>query len=124
LHALPEDLARYRGKYRVGFEKTRAARLQRQIASGLFTDRIALPDLDEATPDWDSLTAGQRDEWDLRMAIYAAQIDRMDQGIGRLLAALHDSGADANTLIFFLSDNGASHETIDRSLPGSTLGER
>jgi arylsulfatase len=56
------------------------------------------------------------------MAIYAAQIDRMDQGIGRVVAALRASGALDDTLIMFLSDNGGSHEEVDRGKPGATLG--
>jgi len=124
LHALPEDIAKYRGKYRDGFEKNRAARLQRQIKEGLFPNNTPLPPLDEATPQWDTLTNDQRDEWDLRMAIYAAQVDRMDRNIGRVLDALHENGTDANTLVLFLSDNGGCHEKIDRGQPGAPLGTR
>jgi arylsulfatase A-like enzyme len=124
LHALPEDIAKYRGKYRGGFESIRAARLQRQIEAGLFPAGTFLPALDSETPAWDALTEDERDEWDLRMAIYAAQVDRMDQGIGRLIGALHESGAEANTLIFFLSDNGACHERIERGKPDAPLGTR
>ena len=124
LHALPEDIAKYRGKYREGFEKVRATRLQRQISSGLFSAGTPLPPLDEASPVWDGISEAQRDEWDLRMAIYAAQVDAMDRGVGRVLETLRNAGADENTLVLFLSDNGACHERIDRGQAGALLGER
>lgn len=124
IHALPEDIAKYRGKYRDGFEKTRVARLQRQIKIGLFPKDTPLPQLDKATPQWDALPEERRDEWDLRMAIYAAQIDRMDRGVGQLMDTLREIGADANTLVLFLSDNGACHEKIDRGQPDAPLGTR
>jgi len=57
--------------------------------------------------------AMEREEWDLRMAVYAAMIDRMDQGIGRVLDAVKKIGAEENTLVLFLSDNGASAEFLD-----------
>lgn len=124
LHALPEDIAKYRGKYREGFEKVRVARLQRQVQSGLFPANTPLPEAEPAVRNWENFTEEQRDEWDLRMAIYAAQVDRMDQGIGRMLGTLREIGADANTLIFFLSDNGGCHEKIDRGQPDAPLGTR
>jgi arylsulfatase A-like enzyme len=124
IQALPEDIAKYRGKYRAGFGDVRQARLDRQIALGLFPKNIALPERDPAVPAWADRTEEQRDEMDLRMAIYAAQMDRMDQGIGRLLTTLKDAGADENTLVMFLSDNGGCHEGIERGKPEATLGTR
>jgi arylsulfatase A-like enzyme len=124
IHALPEDIARFRGKYRSGFEEVRTARLRRQVEQQVFPENTQLPPLDKATPQWDKLSEEQRDEWDLRMAIYAAQIDHMDRGIGRVLDTLRETGADANTLILFLSDNGACHEKIDRGQPDAPLGTR
>ena len=123
LHALPDDIARHRGKYRDGFQKIRAARFDRQLAAGLFPAGLTLAPR-EAVADWDKLGDAQRDEWDLRMAIYAAQMESMDRGIGRLLQALRDAGADQNTLIMFMSDNGGCHEQIDRGKPGAVLGTR
>ena len=63
----------------------------------------------DAVP-WDTLSASKKDEMDLRMSIYAAQIDRMDQNIGKLVDALRDLGELDDTLMFFLSDNGGCAE--------------
>lgn len=123
IQALPEDIEKYRGKYRAGFFKVRQARLQRQIEMELFPVGTPLPKHD-AVAKWKELNEAQIEEWDLRMAIYAAQIDRMDQGIGRLLTALNTNGEDENTLILFLSDNGACHEAVDDGEPGALLGTR
>ncbi len=124
LHALPEDIAKYRGKYLAGFGEVRKARLARQIEMGLFPKETPLPPRDPTVKPWGGMTKAEHDEWDLRMAIYAAQIDRMDQDIGRVLAALRESRAEKNTLVLFLSDNGGCHEQIDRGKPGAELGTR
>ena len=63
----------------------------------------------DAVP-WETLTRSKKDEMDLRMAIYAAQVDRMDQNIGKLVAALEELGELDDTLMFFLSDNGGCAE--------------
>lgn len=77
-------------------------------AIGLLENDVDLSD--QVGPDWDSLSEEQKKEMDLRMAIYAAQIDRMDQNIGRLVEFLETRGDLENTIIFFLSDNGACAE--------------
>ncbi len=109
LHAKPEDIAKYRGRYRElgGWLKMRAARWQRQQEMGLATESWQLSDEDENSYDWDS---ANHDHEDLRMAVYAAMIDSMDQNIGRLRAALDTAGVADNTLILFLSDNGGCAE--------------
>ena len=61
-------------------------------------------------PAWDSLPEHRREDLDYRMSIYAAQVDRMDQNIGRLVKSLEDSGKLDNTLILFLADNGGCAE--------------
>ena len=124
IQALPEDIAKYRGKYRAGFGEVRKARLARQIDMGLIPKGTSLLPRDPVVKAWGNMTDEERDEWDLRMAIYAAQVDRMDQGIGRVLGTLHDVGAEENTLVFFLSDNGGCHEKVDQGKPGAVLGTR
>ena len=64
-----------------------------------------------------------KDEWDHRMAVYAAMVDRMDQSIGRVLEAIRRTGVEQNTLVIFLSDNGASAEALD-SWPDPARGHR
>ncbi len=108
LHAWPEDIARYRGKYSQGWDALRAERHARQIGLGLVQRKWALTPRDPRAPAWG--TVSRKDDLDLRMAVYAAQVDRMDQGIGRVLAAVRESGQDQNTLVMFQSDNGGCAE--------------
>ena len=74
-----------------------------------------LPPRDTGVPAWSEVKEKDRDWWDLRMAAYAAMIDRMDRNIGRLLEKLKETGELENTVIFFLSDNGAEADSKDRS---------
>jgi len=110
LHARDEDLARYRGAFEAGWDELREGRIARQKAMGLIDAGTKLSARDPSQPAW-------HDEpecaWQAtRMEAYAAQIDCMDQGIGRILAALDDTGARDDTLVIFLSDNGASDEGL------------
>lgn len=116
LHALPEDIAKYEGKYMKGWDALRTERHQRQIDMGIVDKRWPLTPRDEQAPGWE--TVQDKKAWDRRMAVYAAQIDRMDQGIGRILRKIHEVRADDNTLILFLSDNGGCAEIVDRGKPG------
>jgi len=107
LHAWPEDIAKYRGRYRQGWEELRRQRYARQLEMGLIDESWELTDTDSESYDWE--TADHEFE-DLRMAVYAAMIDRMDQNIGRLLATLEELGVADDTLVLFLSDNGGCAE--------------
>jgi arylsulfatase A-like enzyme len=108
LQAWPEDIAKYRGKYRIGWDKLREQRYQKQIELGITKKEWALSPRPDTIPAWDSLTDAEKDFEDARMAVYAAQVDRMDQAIGRVLAKIKELGEEENTLVIFLSDNGAS----------------
>lgn len=112
LHAWPEDIEKYRGSYRRGWDEVRAERHARQLEMGLFGKHVDLSDRDPESSAWD--TTGDKELWDLRMSIYAAQVDRMDQGIGKVLQALRRNGYYDSTLVMFLADNGACAETIGR----------
>ena len=123
IHARPADIEKYRGSYRKGWEHLRAERYARLLELGLISDSWTLSPPDSDIADWDSLTPGKKKEMDLRMAIYADQVDSMDQGIGRILAALDQMGVADDTLILFLSDNGGTHEPASSKDPNlETLG--
>jgi arylsulfatase len=110
MHALTQDIAKYRGKYDGGYEPVRRARFERMRQLGLIDPKWKLSPPDE---DW-SRTPNQ--EWEARcMEVYAAMIDCMDQGIGRIVAQLKKDGQLENTLIFFLQDNGGCAEQMGRN---------
>jgi arylsulfatase len=120
LHARDEDIARYRGKYKLGWDELRKRRHARMIELGIVDRGWPLTPRDADVPAWEDAT--NQDDWDLRMAVYAAQIDRMDQGIGKLVAKLKELNKLDNTLILFLADNGGCAEIIDRGRPGVPAG--
>jgi len=110
LHALPEDIERYRGKYRGGWDALRKARHEQLKGLGILDKRWDISPRDPNAPPWEHIKL--RDWEDLRMAVYAAQVDRMDQNIGRLVQHLRQLGILDNTLILFLSDNGGCAEFL------------
>jgi arylsulfatase len=117
LQASVADIQRYRGKYQAGWQAIREARFLRQQELGIVPKDLRLPSYPENLPAWESLTPEQRDLEDLRMATYAAMVERMDQGIGRVIDSLERSGRADNTLILFLSDNGAdSFSVVDQAM--------
>jgi len=109
LHAPADDVARYDRTYRVGWQAIREARYRRQVAMGLIGPQTTkLSDRFAPALSWDD---NPTRDWDARaMACHAAMIDRVDQGVGRIVAKLRDLGELESTLILFLSDNGASRE--------------
>lgn len=110
LHAHEADIAKYKGRFDAGWDRLREERLERLIAAGIIRPAWALTERDPTQPAW---TEAERKDWLLRaMEVYAAQIDRMDQGIGRILEALEETGQLENTLLLFLSDNGGCAEDI------------
>jgi len=116
LQAWPEDIARYRGSFMEGFETHRRRRYQFMRDRGLVDERYDLSPTDDRVLNWGNLTLTQKDSFDLRMAIYAAQIDRMDQGLKRIFDKIKEMNEWENTLILFLSDNGGCHEDPSRWL--------
>ena len=114
LHAHDDDIAKYKGRFDAGWDALREARLDKLVASGLLQPHWKLTERDPTQPPW---TAAEQDEqfraWTLRcMEVYAAQVDRMDQGIGRILEGLERNGQLDDTLVIFLADNGACAEDI------------
>lgn len=133
LHALPEDIARYRDKYLDGWDKMRKARYDRQKELGVTITALSAVERDLGPPyrypddikklgagevdrplPWDDLTPEQRRFQATKMAIHAAMVDRMDREIGRVIAQLKAMGAFDKTLVLFASDNGASAEIMVR----------
>ena len=108
LHAWPEDIAKYRGKYKVGWDVIRQRRFQRMKEMGIIGQNHELTPR-ESTP-WDPLSEEQKDAEDLKMAVYCAMIDRVDQNLGRVFKKVRELGEWDNTLILFLTDNGACPE--------------
>lgn len=118
MHALPEDIAKYKGKYDAGYGALRDSRLKRMKELGVVKNNVQLSPQAE---DWDQV---QHRDWELRcMEVYAAMIDRMDQGIGCIVAALKETNRFENTLILFMQDNGGCAEGLGRS-PRNGVSER
>ena len=144
LQAPPEDIARYRDKYLRGWDVMRAERWQRMRRLGLGGNALSLVERDLGPPyafpaaiktlgsnevnrplPWSDLNPLQREFQANKMAVHAAMVDRMDREIGRVLEQLRAMGAMDNTLILFLSDNGASAEMMvrgDGHDPGAVCG--
>jgi arylsulfatase A-like enzyme len=109
LHAPTEDIRKYDGAFDEGWDELRARRLRALTDEGLLDERARLSPRDERVPPW------EHDVWQVeRMQAYAAQVDRMDQGIARIVETLRGRGVLDDTLLLFLSDNGASDEELPK----------
>jgi arylsulfatase A-like enzyme len=135
LHAPDAEIAKYERTYAQGWDKIREQRFQRQRQLGLLpkdtelTPRSSIPAnrankqtgwADKTNPAWELLPADRRADLARRMAVYAAMVDRMDQNIGRVIADLRQHGELDNTLVIFLSDNGACAEWDPYGFDGSS----
>jgi arylsulfatase A-like enzyme len=110
LHALESDIAKYRGRYKQGWDAVRQERHKRMLGMGLVDKKWPITPRDGSVPEWKD---EPDKEWmERRMEVYAAQVDRMDQGIGRVLAKLRETGQEENTLVLFLADNGGCAEDL------------
>ncbi|ODS94076.1 MAG: arylsulfatase [Erythrobacter sp. SCN 62-14] len=107
LQAPPEDIARYRGEYDAGFEALRQRRIARQEELGLIGKGINANPPKLPGGSWDELSADQQAVAIRDMEIYAAMVHRLDQAIGKVLDELERTGEFDNTVIIFMSDNGA-----------------
>ena len=114
LHAKNEDIDKYIGTYLTGWDTLRNNRYKRMGELGISdaTWNLTTP-MTDVKP-WSELDEAEKKEFDRRMAVYAAQIDNMDQGIGRVIKTLEDQGILGNTVIMILSDNGGTAEFISR----------
>lgn len=108
IQAPADVVAKYRGKYLKGWDAIRHDRFEKQKAIGLAGPGWSLPERPANIPAWDSLDEKNRDFEDLRMATYAAMVDCVDQGVGRVMQTLDELKIRDDTLVVFLNDNGAS----------------
>ena len=106
LQAPRDRIEPYNGWYEEGYQATRSARIDRLRELGLFSAGFE-PYQDENLTDWASLTDAERANEARRMQIYAAMVDIMDEEIGRVLDYLHEQGIADDTVVLFMSDNGA-----------------
>jgi len=121
LHARPEDIAKYRGRYAMGWDKLRAQRFSRMQELGVVSDRAQLSPRDPDVPAW---VDTEHKLWQQRrMEVYAAQIECMDRGIGRIVRALERNRRLDNTIIMFTVDNGACHVEYGPTRKGDFLNE-
>ncbi|GLQ55809.1 arylsulfatase [Devosia nitrariae] len=121
LHAHEEDIAKYKGRFDAGWDKLRKERLNRLVRSGILDKSWQLSPRDVTQPPFEE---AEDKQWLTRcMEVYAAQIDRMDQGIGRILKALEETGQADNTVVIFLSDNGGCAEDIPQGVDPRELVE-
>ncbi|MEM6470202.1 MAG: arylsulfatase [Planctomycetota bacterium] len=120
MHALPEDIAKYEGAYDEGYDAIRNKRYERMLELGMTdsetTTNFPIPENSKETEAW---------EWDKRnMEVYAAMVDNMDQGIGRVVNSLRETGQLENTLICYLQDNGGCAENYGRRGNGGPRAEK
>ena len=110
MHALPEDIAKYKGKYDGGYDPIRKARFEKAAKLGLIDPAQAMS---PQAGDWEKVADKK---WEAAgMEVYAAMVDRMDQGIGKIVAELKRANQLENTLILFMQDNGGCAEPIGRT---------
>jgi len=120
-----DEIAKFRGMYKIGWDKLREQRHAKQIELGIMDKAWALSPRPPEVKAWDDLTPKEQDRFDHIMAIYAAVIAHMDKAVGRLVETLKQRGQLDNTLILFMSDNGANAESgpngrLEGRNPGAT----
>lgn len=110
LHAKQEDIEKFIGRYGKGWDRLRKERFARQVEMGLFDPSLGISPRDAEVRPWDDVDEDQKAESEYRMEVYAAQVHSIDENIGKLLKVLEEKEQLDNTLILFLSDNGACAE--------------
>lgn len=107
LQAKPEDIEKYKDRYKLGWDSLRKVRYENAIAEGIFPEGQPIAKHDGEAQAWNKLTYDEQQYWQLQQEVYAAMIDRVDQGLGKIISKLKALGKEDNTLIVFISDNGA-----------------
>ena len=110
MHALPDDIAKYKGKYDAGYDPVRRKRFEKAAKLGLISPKQGMA---PAAEDWGKVPDKA---WEAAgMEVYAAMVDRMDRGVGKVVAELKHTGQFDNTLIMYLQDNGGCAELTGRT---------
>ena len=121
LQAWPKDIKRYEGKYDIGWDSLRILRFKRQQELNIIGKDQKVSVKNKDLPPWNSLTYDEQKLWARKMEVYAAQVDNLDQNIGRVIDHLKESGKLDNTIIFFISDNGAAGEDVAHGFSGRAV---
>lgn len=112
LHAREADIARYEGSYLCGWDEIRRRRYEKQVREGIVEDIWDISPRDGEAPAWEDIPEEDRAWEDIKMSVYAAQVDSMDQAVGSILEKLRQLKIEENTVLIFLSDNGACSEFL------------
>jgi len=119
LHAPESEVAKYKGAYDIGWDSIRARRFRKLRELGIISRNCVLTERSVTIPAWEKETMK---DWQVRrMEVYAAMIDIMDQGIGRIISALEEKGELENTVIFYMQDNGGCAEPQGTEKPAIPL---
>ena len=121
LQALPDDIKKYEGKYDIGWDSLRILRFKRQQELNILGKDQKISVKNSDLPAWNSLTYDEQKLWARKMEVYAAQVDNLDQNIGRVIDHLKAAGKLDNTIIFFVSDNGAAGEDVGHGFSGRAV---
>jgi len=111
LQAPADEIAKFRGKYKAGWDKLREARHAKQIQLGVVDSAWPVSPRADAVSAWDKLSPKQQDRFDHIMAVYAACVAHMDKAVGEMVSHLKEKGVFNNTVIMFMSDNGGNAES-------------
>ncbi len=115
LHAPEKEIKKYDSVYDKGWDAIREQRFNKLKKLGIIDSKCVLTDRDVSVPEWKNAPLK---DWQIRkMQVYAAMIDVMDQGIGRIITSLEQKGELDNTIIFYMHDNGGCAEPLDSDKP-------
>ena len=121
MHAPESEVQKYKGMYDKGWDAARQQRFEKLKKLGIISPNTVLTGRGVTIPTWED---EQLKDWQVRrMEVYAAMIDIMDQGIGRIISALEQKGELENTIIFYMHDNGGCAEPLDSDQPEKPLTE-
>ena len=117
LMAPEKTIAKYKGRYAEGWDALRRSRHAKQLSMGLVQKEWGLTQRDPRVPAWE--LASFHDWEQRRMEVYAAQIDKLDENVGKIVGKLRQMGILDNTIICFMSDNGVNFEEMGRIPQGN-----